>query len=333
MLATIKSLALLGVILSLSLSTVTAEVNIQPDTPRNQLITSAKAARARGLTNDALTYFDAAIAKDGSDYVTIFQRGATYLAAGKNAQARADFDTVLSLKPDFESALLQRAKIFARNAEWQNARQDYQAAGAKGAAEITTLDEAEGASYLASEASSKQDWDACINQAGIAIMVASTSLPLRQLRAHCRFESGDVQMGVSDLQHVLQINPFTIEPHLQIAAMQFYLLGDTTAGLTQVKTCLHSDPDSKPCKLLFREFKSLSKSLTHIDTLISTRKFTAAVRELTDQPPTASNPDPTPASSPKSPTPSPRTPLTTSSPLPSPPPSLPPTSPTPATPT
>ncbi|RMZ83324.1 hypothetical protein DV737_g1713, partial [Chaetothyriales sp. CBS 132003] len=293
MLATVNAAGLVGAVFSLLLATVLADVVISPDTPLNQLVSSAKAARARGATNDALSYFDAAIARDGSDYLTRFQRGATYLAAGRNAQAKADFDSVLRLKPDFDGALLQRAKISARSADWAAARHDYKAAGAKAAAELASLDEAEGAAYLAAEAEKKGDWDACVNNAGTAIMIATAAASLRQLRARCRFELGEVQMGVSDLQHVLQLNPSAVEPHLQIAAMQFYILGDTDAGLGSIKRCLHADPESKPCKALFREMKALSKSLDRVSNLMETRKYTAAVKLLVDQGPDSTKADST----------------------------------------
>ncbi|RMZ89656.1 hypothetical protein DV736_g3103, partial [Chaetothyriales sp. CBS 134916] len=284
-------LVTVGTIFGLLLATVSADVVISPDTPINQLISSAKAARARGATSDALSYFDAAIARDGSDYLARFQRGATYLAAGRNAQAKADFDSVLRLRPDFDGALLQRAKISARSADWAAARHDYKAAGAKATAELASLNEAEGAAYLAAEAEKKGDWEACVNNAGIAIMTAAAAASLRQVRAHCRFEQGEVQMGVSDLQHVLQLNPSAVEPHLQIAAMQFYILGDTDAGLGSIKRCLHADPESKPCKALFREMKTLSKSLDRVSSLMDTRKYTAAVKLLVEHGPDPTNPD------------------------------------------
>ncbi|KAK5267076.1 hypothetical protein LTR96_007743 [Exophiala xenobiotica] len=278
----LQRLALLAALLGLALTSFSAaeSINIPSDASQSSLTASGKAARARGANSEALAYFDAAVSKDPSDYITLFQRGATYLSLGRNAQASADFDAVLKLRPGFEGALLQRAKIRARNADWALAREDYLAMGSKGAEELAQLDEAEGASYLAVEAEQKQDWEACINQAGIAIMTAGTALSLRQLRARCRFERGEIQEGLSDLAHVLQIHPSLVEPHLQISAMMFYSLGDTERGLTQIKKCLHSDPDSKPCKSLFREEKTLLKQIDHVKTLMEKRQFNSAAKLL-----------------------------------------------------
>ena len=281
MIPRLKSLALLGAVLGLSLISVTEGLEIPADTPISSLVASAKVARARGANNDALAYFDAALSKDASDYLTLFQRGATYLTVGRHSQAKADFDKVLTIKPNFEGALLQRAKLSARNADWEAAKRDYRAVGTKAAEELSQLEEAQGAAYLATEAEQKQEWESCVNNAGIAIMTAAGALSLRELRAHCRFEQGEVEMGVSDLTHVLHINPSLAKPHLQISAMQFYSLGDTDAAITQIKRCLQSDPESKQCKSLFREEKSLLKLLSNVDTLMSSRKYNQATKELT----------------------------------------------------
>lgn len=255
-------------------------LKIEPNTPLSLIKSAAKDALARHANAEALTYFDAAILRDSSDSSTFYQRGITYLSLGRNTQAIADFDKVLTLKPGFEPALLQRGKLRARNGEWSAAKEDFSAIGDKAAQELAQIEEAEGAAYLAVEAEKKGDLETCINQSGIAIMTAGAALSLRQLRARCRFERGEIHEGVSDLAHVLQIHPGSIEPHLQISAMLFYSLGDTERGLTQIKKCLHSDPDSKPCKALFREEKSIVKQVNKISTLMSKGQYNSASKLL-----------------------------------------------------
>lgn len=254
--------------------------DIPQDTPISSLISSANAHLAKGNYNDALTYFDVAISHDPQNYLPIFKRGITYLSLGKTAQASQDFDRVLTIKPGFEGALIQRAKIRSKNADWIGARKDYEAAGKKEGREIAELEEAQGAAYLAAEAEKKGDWEGCVSNAGVAILTASTALGLRQLRTRCRFERGEVHEGVSDLAHVLQIAPGSIEPHLQISAMLFYSLADTERGLAQIRKCLHSDPDSKACSRLFRREKAVEKGLKKIRQLMEKRQVNGAVKLL-----------------------------------------------------
>ncbi|KIV96798.1 hypothetical protein PV10_00615 [Exophiala mesophila] len=280
--ATVRYCTLLLSLLSLSLIPLCSadSLKIEPDTPLNLIKAAAKDALARHANAEALTYFDAAVSRDPSDSSSFYQRGITYLSLGRSLQAAADFNKVLSLKPDFEPALTQRAKLRARNGEWASAREDFLAVGAKAEEDLARLNEAEGAYYIAMEAEKHGDFEACINQAGIAIMTAGAALSLRQLRARCRFERGEIQEGVSDLAHVLQIHPGSIEPHIQISAMLFYGLGDTDRGLAQIKKCLHSDPDSKPCKSLFREEKIVAKQVDKLNAHISKAQYSAASKLL-----------------------------------------------------
>ncbi|KAF3403809.1 DnaJ subfamily C member 3 [Penicillium rolfsii] len=257
-------------------------LQIPPDTPLSELISSAKAHLAKGSPRDALVYFDAAVSRDPNNYITIYQRGAAYLSIGKNAQATEDFNRVLELKPDFEGALLQRSRLRARSAHWKEALKDLEHAGKKNSEEYQELLAARDAAALALAAEKKGDWEACVMQAGVAIMKANTDLSLRQARAHCRFERGEVEEGVSDLAHVLQIAPNLVEPHLQMSSMLFYSLGDSDRGLAQIRKCLHTDPDSKACNHLYKRERQLTKSLGKLHSALEARKFSNAVKIMVD---------------------------------------------------
>lgn len=254
--------------------------DIPSDIPISSLLSSANAHLANGKTNDALTYYDVAISRDPNNYLTYFKRGATYLSLGRTAQAQEDFDKVLSIKPGFEGALLQRAKIKSKNGEWDAAKKDYAAAGKASGIEIGELEEAQGAAALAVDAAQKENWEDCVAQAGVAIMVASRHLSLRQLRARCRFERGEVQEGISDLAHVLQMQPGLTDPYLQISSILFYSLMDTERGMAQIRKCLHSDPDSKSCKKLHRREKAIEKDLSKVNKFFEKKQYSSAVKLL-----------------------------------------------------
>ncbi|KAL4864953.1 hypothetical protein BDV12DRAFT_175331 [Aspergillus spectabilis] len=268
----------------LSLGTITAflaclpsglglQSPISPDTPLSSLIVSAKTHLSSGSPREALVYLDAAISRDPTNYLTVFQRGAAYLSLGRRLQALDDFDRVLQLKPDFESALLQRARLRSNTADWSGALDDLEKAGKKTSSEYTEFQSARGAAIRALDAEKKGSWEACISEASTAISKASASLHLRQSRARCRFEKGELEEGISDLVHTLQISPGLIEPHLQISSMLFYTLGDSDRGLSQIRKCLHSDPDSKPCNKLYRRERQLVKRLQKLEDAASARKF------------------------------------------------------------
>ncbi|SMY28819.1 unnamed protein product [Zymoseptoria tritici ST99CH_1A5] len=268
----------------LSVANALTPSDIPSDTPVSQLIASANAHLSQGKAQDALTYFDVAIQRDPSNYLTIFKRGATYLSLGKNVQASRDFDQVLALKPGFEGALTQRAKIKARKADWAGAKEDYVAARKQESQDYLDLEEAEGAEKLSADAEKNKDWEGCVTHAGTAILVAGTSLELRQRRARCRFQKGEIHEGIADLQHVVHINPSLTEPYLQMSAMTFFSLGEPEKGTAAISKCLHNDPDNKACLKLRKSEKSIERTLKKMNTFLSKRQYNSASKLLVPQP-------------------------------------------------
>ncbi|KAG9249145.1 hypothetical protein BJ878DRAFT_531350 [Calycina marina] len=264
---------------STSLVLALSASDIPRNTPISSLLASANTHLAKGETNDALTYYDVAIARDPQNYLTYFKRGATYLSLGRTAQATLDFDKVLSIKPNFEGALQQRARIKAKAGDWKAAAKDFIAYG-KSPEELEQLEEAKGAAILAADYEKSGNWEECVAQSGVAIMVASRVSSLRKTRAHCRFEQGQVQEGMSDLKHVLQMQPGLTDPHLQISAITVYALNDFERGMDQMRKCLHSDPDSKSCKKLYRRQKTLDKQMTEVNKLFDKKKYDKSLNLL-----------------------------------------------------
>ncbi|KAF2704166.1 DnaJ-domain-containing protein [Pleomassaria siparia CBS 279.74] len=268
----------LGLLSATPMAHALSASDIPADTPVSQLIKDAGVKLATGNAQDALTYFDIAISRDPRNYLTFFKRGAAYLSLGKPVQAQNDFDKVLELKPGFEGALVQRAKIKGRKADWAAARKDYKAAGKT--EEIAELEEAQGAADLANEAAAKGDWETCVTQAGVAIMVAGAAYDIRKTRAHCRLEKGEVVEGIADLQHMLQMRTGDTQPHLQSSALAFYSLGETDKGIKYIASCLQSDPDSKACMKLRRREKNLEKELKKVRQFFEKRQFASAAKLL-----------------------------------------------------
>jgi DnaJ family protein C protein 3 len=251
------------------------------DLPVSQILQLASTALSSGSSQDALAYYDIAVTRDPSNYLTLFRRATTHLSLGRQPQALADFDKILAIKPGFEGALTQRARIRQRQADWVGARKDYEAAGKTSASEeLSRLLEAEKALNTARAAEKAQKWEDCIHQAGEAIMVASGALDLRRLRARCRMESGDVEAAMQDLRHVLQINTGATDLALEVSATTFYALGDMEKGTADVRKCLHSDPENKLCGRLTKREKKVERELIKVKQLIEKRQFTGATKLL-----------------------------------------------------
>jgi DnaJ family protein C protein 3 len=278
MILPLHSLALGAAIVLSNAPPLVAALNardIPVDTPVSQLISSATAALAQGNPQDALAYFDVAITRDPQNYLTIFRRGAAYLQLGKTSQASHDFDRVLAIKPTFEGALVQRAKIKSRNGDWAGAKADYDTAGKKHDDAVRDLLEAQNAASLSQDAEKQGRWSDCTAQAD----VAGGAMDLRHRRAKCRFEKGDVVEALSDLLHVAQVSSGSTE-HLQISTTSFFALNEPESAMSQVKKCLHSDPDSKPCRKVLKAEKAIDKQLKKLRQYMEKNKFVNAVNML-----------------------------------------------------
>ncbi|KAK4216393.1 hypothetical protein QBC37DRAFT_338179 [Rhypophila decipiens] len=252
--------------------------DIPSDTPVSSLLATAQSHLSKGETHDALLYYDVAISRDPSNYLTLFKRATTYLSLGRTSQATEDFNKVLAIKPGFEGAHVQLAKLKARSADWEGAKEQYKKANKM--EEVALVEEAQGAAALAEAAAKSGNWEECVSQAGIAIQVANRAVSLRDLRSRCLFERGDIEMGMSDLQHVLQMKPGDTSPHVKISATTFYALGDLQGGMAAIRKCLHSDPDSKICKKLLKEEKATEKTLQKVTKALEKNQPMTAVRHL-----------------------------------------------------
>lgn len=281
MIVSLSTWALAATILSSSgLANALSPSEIPSDTPINLLLSSAQTHMAKGETNEALMYYDAAIARDPKDYLTFFRRATTYLSLGRTSQATSDFNKVLELRPGFEGAHLQLGKLKAKSADWEGAKKEYKLAKQVESADFGKLAEAQIAAKMAEAAAAAGNWEECVSQAGEAIFVANRAVHLRELRAKCRFERGEVEEGMSDLQHILQMRPGDTTPHLKISATTFYSLGDMDQGLAAIRKCLISDPDSKSCKKLMRQEKSVEKVLGRVNKALEKKQPMSGVKLL-----------------------------------------------------
>lgn len=99
--------------------------DIPSDLSLKEILSSAQTYLAKGETSEALVYYDAAIALEPTNYLTLFKRGATYLSLGRTNQATEDFNKVLGINPNFEGAHVQLAKIKSKAGDWDAARSSY----------------------------------------------------------------------------------------------------------------------------------------------------------------------------------------------------------------
>ena len=150
------------------------------------------------------------------DYVLYYKRATAYYSLSKHQNALQDFDKVLDLTNfTFDKALLMKGRIHAKDGDWANARgmlKRYKArvGGKTASADVAAVgdllfevSEGEVASKKAKQSRKAGLYQACVEAATDALKTATHSVSLRQLRAECSLESGDIQQAVGDMMCVI----------------------------------------------------------------------------------------------------------------------------------
>ncbi|KAF7722367.1 DnaJ sub C member 3 [Apophysomyces ossiformis] len=239
-----------------------------------------------GKYDDALMSYDAAILKDPENYLSYYKRATAYLSLGRTHAAVEDFSKILRLKPDFNQVLIQRARIYVKTGEFGLAAKDlekYLAAQPNDNEATTLLATVIDAEKQAEQAENERQaghYDNCIQLISDIIATAPQKARFRLTRAHCHLSKGEVEEAVGDLTRVAYLTPADADTLIQLASIHFFSLGETQGALSQVKQCLHYDPEQKQCKALFRKIKKLDKALNKIEEDVERKKYATAGNQL-----------------------------------------------------
>ncbi|WWC67535.1 uncharacterized protein I206_101444 [Kwoniella pini CBS 10737] len=248
----------------------------------NQISQDANKLLAAGSYIEAARAYGEAIDLDPSSYANYYKRATAYLSAGRHSAALDDFDKILEINPAFAQAHLQKAKILAKEGEFEKAQSELKAYGkskvdteSEELARSLTL--AAGASKSAHKARKNKDWNVCVDHATKALEVGPNSGGLRELRVECATELGDVQAVYGDLNRLASLNPSSTLYPPRLAYIAYFLLGSESAT-THIKQCLHYDPDSKPCKAVHKLIKRLEKDTAKARNFVEGNVFRQAIR-------------------------------------------------------
>ncbi|WRT65155.1 uncharacterized protein IL334_002098 [Kwoniella shivajii] len=248
----------------------------------SQIAQDATKLLAEGSYIEAARAYGEAIDLDPTSYVNYYKRATAYLSAGRNTAALDDFDKILKINPSFAQAHLQKAKILAKEGEFEKAQSELKAYGkSKSDNDSTELVHsvtlATGASKSAHKAAKSKDWNVCVDHATKALEVGPNSSELRELRVKCATELGDVQAVYGDLSRLASLNPSSITYPLRLSHIAYFLLG-SEAATTHIKQCLHYDPDSKPCKAVHKLIRKFEKETAKARNFVEGNVFRQAIR-------------------------------------------------------
>ncbi|KZV83081.1 TPR-like protein, partial [Exidia glandulosa HHB12029] len=242
------------------------------------LITQGDRLLAQGQFTEAARAYSDAIELSPGQYLLYYKRATAYFSANRHSNALEDFDTVISLTNEsgatFDKAFLMKGKIFAREGNWNDARDALKSYTTKVKADRTAGDllfgisEGEVASKKAVAAQSASDWPQCVEQATAALHTATHSVTLRQMRADCALAAGDVEQAAADLTRLTHLAPPSTAFFTRLASLTYFILPPSQQAQSTLKQCLHGDPDSKVCAAAHRQLKQLDKQFTKLQTLL-----------------------------------------------------------------
>lgn len=87
--------------------------------------------------------------------------------------------------------------------------------------------------------------------------------------------------SISDLQQVAAINPALTEPHIHVASLYFYAMGEPEHAREQLRHCLTFDQDNKVCKKHLRKIRTKAKAIEKVKSFQEKKLYASAVKVLT----------------------------------------------------
>lgn len=189
------------------------------------------------------------------------------------------------MNPEFAQAHFQKAKIYAQDGAFDDAARElasfHKSKRDDASEELARAVAAAQAGLKAARAdAARNKWDSCVEHASQAIKVGSNSAELRELRARCETERGNVEGAYADLSRLAALNPSSQELRVRLAHLAFLLLEPATA-VAELKKCLHYDPDSKACKALHKSMRAFDRDLVKARNFGASDKPSDARRAIT----------------------------------------------------
>lgn len=174
---------------------------------------------------------------DPNNYLTYYKRGTVFLALGKAKQASQDWQKVLQLKSDFTQARLQRAHVLLKQAEFNEAENEYVYVlnfESNNQEAHDGLAKTRQAQYDYDDFElmvQNQDYHGAIDLLTKILEVCPWSVKLRELRADFYIDyHDDITSAISDIRFTTKLVPDNTNGYYKLSSM-LYRLGNVDDAL------------------------------------------------------------------------------------------------------
>ncbi|XP_046911997.2 dnaJ homolog subfamily C member P58IPK [Dermatophagoides farinae] len=217
----------------------------------------------KGQLNDALSHYHLAVENDPDNYLTYFKRSTVYQAMGRYRSALDDLNECLKLNPDFVPARLQKAVVLYRQGNLDQAQQEFEY--------IIHVDPHHPDAHHYYEQIEHLKSDKYLAEHLVEIGKCSEAIPLlnklsqelywsyelREMRAHCFENIGDIINAINDLRALTKMKSDNTDGFLKLSKLH-YQIGEPEESLNAIRECLKLDPDHKQCHQHYKKVKKLA---------------------------------------------------------------------------
>jgi DnaJ homolog subfamily C member 3 len=194
----------------------------------------------------------------------------------------ADLNAALKIKPDFENAIVQRAKLHLRLGKCIEAVHDFQALrkvnpSSKDLSQQPDAIKCVEVTQLGDQYFSHSHWEEAREQYGIAIRLAESASTMLLKRAYCNHNLGDYYEAIADTGKVLKLEPDNIEA-LEVRGRSYYGLGELDSAMNHYRQGLKYDPENEGCKNAYRILKKVQTFISKAESARNSGDYVAEVK-------------------------------------------------------
>nr|CAB3238916.1 dnaJ homolog subfamily C member 3 [Phallusia mammillata] len=240
----------------------------------NQLLNAGQLA-------EALSQYHSAIDSDGQNYQAYYMRATVYLAMGKARSALPDLNQVVSLRPTFVKARMQRGNLFLKMGKFNEAQGDYEFVlahedNAMATAKVEEIRPLRRNVIKAQKLIEENDNAQAIPLLNEVIESCPWNPDFRELRATAYEQIGDLRRAISDLKPTTMLRLDNTRAFLKMSIL-WYSLGEIDQSLDEIRECLKLDPDHRDCYAHYKSVKKLFKTVEAGKRLMEEKNYPDAI--------------------------------------------------------
>ncbi|KAM7302891.1 dnaJ homolog subfamily C member 3 [Ixodes scapularis] len=237
---------------------------------------------SKGQYADALSHYHAAVEGDPENYLNYYKRATVFLALGKSKPALEDLHEVIALKPDFLAARHQRGTVLLKQGNLDEAHIDFEWVlrldpnNPDAHRAYTSIEPLKRDIQMAQDMIADRNYVGAIEVLTRVITECPWDVTLREMRASCYENLGDVMNAIMDLRPTTKMVPDNTVGYLKLSKL-YYKLAEAEESLNVIRECLKLDPDHKDCFSHYKKVKKLAGQLRSIQDLIGQSQYAECV--------------------------------------------------------